>query len=449
MINVITVCSDGHIIPESDCLGRTGEHNATVLKFDFFEDLNGKSVSDFQKYIVAIFPEGTLRYHVESEFSVPEELTAHSELVILVELENNGEILFKSRPHTFTLTETGDNPEVDVIQNSVTAAKNEFSSELAESLQTATGDEHSDKTWDELKETVAGLPVITEEQSQALGDWDLIKDYFENYRGQTHHLFASSPKYADGSDMLYKLPYIYTPNLQWKDKATMLSTYLLEVGVDVSSAVNLGGSGASRTFSPLPQLQNFVITGNANTPSLAKFMYGNYELRYIKMDTPSEAVLSTNSSYYTYAFYRCERLQTIDCELDFTGQTSLKEMFRNCYEIKNLRIKPFTLTCSLDVRNSRWFVHPEIRDNSMISILNAIPNPETEGENAEITITYSNYAWEFETGADGLFAIEFMSNEIWFDPDTGLYSWDKQTENSVSSDFFEAFSKKGVTISTP
>ena len=449
MINVITVCSDGHIIPESDCLGRTGEHNATVLKFDFFEDLNGKSVSDFQKYIVAIFPEDTLRYHVESEFSVPEELTAHSELVILVELENNGEILFKSRPHTFTLTETGDNPEVDVIQKSVTAAKNEFSSELAESLQTATGDEHSDKTWDELKETVAGLPVITEEQSQALGDWDLIKDYFENYRGQTHYLFASSPKYADGSDMLYKLPYIYTPNLQWKDNATMLSTYLLEVGVDVSSAVNLSGGGTNRTFSPLPMLQRFVMTGNANTPSLYNFMTTNYELRYIKMETPSEAVLIKNSSYYKRAFYRCERLITIDCELDFTGQTDLTGMFTNCFELKNLRIKPFTLTCSLDVRNSRWFVHPENKDESLISILNAIPFPAEEGDNAEITIVYSNYAWEFETGADGLLSLDFITRDIYFDPETELYSWDKRTESCVKSDFLEAFGKKGVTISTP
>lgn len=80
MINVITICQDGHLIPESASLGRTGEHNATLLRFGFFEKLNGELVSAFQKYLVAILPEGTLRYRIAGDFSVPAELTSTPEL---------------------------------------------------------------------------------------------------------------------------------------------------------------------------------------------------------------------------------------------------------------------------------------------------------------------------------------------------------------------------------
>lgn len=443
MINKITICPDGHIIPDSDCLGRTGENNATVLRFDFFEDLNGKSVSDFQKFLVVILPEGVLRYPIEGDFSVPEELTACDELAVLVEIKEDDELLFKSCPHIFTFIQTGDNPEVNVIQSAVDAAKKGCCDDLSSSLETATGEAQDGKTWDELNETVSTLPVISEEQTQALGDWDLIKAYFENYRGNSHHLFTVAPMNADGASMTYSLPYIYTPNLLWRADSVMLSTYLSEVGADVSSAVNLGGGGTNRTFSPLPRLKRLVLTGNANSPSLYNFMTTNYELRYIKMETPSKSVLEANSSYYKRAFYRCERLVTIDCELDFTGQTDLTGIFTNCFFLRNLRIKPFTLTCSLSVKECHEFIHPDNKDSSLLSILNAIPNDREE--NANITVTYSNYAWVLETS--DWFPTDFVGTEVYFNQETGLYSYERQTEADRKTDLYDAFVyEKGVTL---
>jgi hypothetical protein len=229
-----------------------------------------------------------------------------------------------------------------------------------------------------------------------------------------------------------------------------LSTNLLEVGLDVSSAVNLGGGNTTRTFSPLPKLEKLVLTGNANNPSLYNFMTTNYQLKYIKMETPSETVLNSNPSYYKRAFYSCERLVTIDCELVFTGQTDTLNMFANAFLLKDLRIKPFTLRCSLDVRACRYFVHPDIIDSSLLSILNAIPNPETEGENEGITIAYSIYGWMLETESLGdLIPVDFISRTIYFNPETGLYSWEKQTENSRKTDLYDAFViDKGVTLAT-
>lgn len=425
-------------------IGTTGEHNATVLRFGFFEKLNGELVSAFQKYLVAILPEGTLRYPIDGDFSVPEELTSASELVILIELEKNNEVLFKSYPHTFTFIESGDNPETNVIQIAVNSAKNEFSSELAESLEAATGEAQDGKTWDELNETVSALPVISDEQSQALGDYDLIKEYFATYKGAYHNLFISAPHNADSTERTYRLPYIYTPRMRWRN-GNIISSKLLEYGVDVSCATALGVNSGVGPFST-ETLQRLVLTGNANATHLRNFMTSAYELRYIKMETPSELVLKADPAYYRRAFYRCEKMQTLDCELDFTGQTDTTQMLTNCFMLRGLRIKPFTLTCSLNVGACKYFVHPTIPDDSLISLLNAIPNDREE--NADITITYSSEMWNFETqGNDSNIPAEFTSRTVYYNPETGLYSWDKQTENSETTSLYEAFvDRKGVTL---
>ena len=194
------------------------------------------------------------------------------------------------------------------------------------------------------------------------------------------------------------------------------------------------------------------MTGNANAATLRNFMYAAFALQYIKLETPSEDVLNSDPSYYAYAFYRCEKLQTIDCELDFTGQTDTVNMFTNCYYLKNLRIKPFTLSCSLNVGACRYFTYPEVRDNSLLAILNALPNDKEK--NKDITITYSNEAWSFGTG-DNMFPVEFISKTVYFTSDIdsktqeelGLYTWDRQTETSVETTLFDAFVyEKGVTL---
>ncbi len=159
MINKITICPDGHIIPESDCLGRTGENNATVLDFEFFKELNGESVNDFQKRLVAILPEGTLKYELDSKFTLPVELTQMTELALIVELVKDNDVLFKSCPHIFTFIDSGDNPEVNIIQAAVDSAKEKFTFDIAESLETATGEAQDGKTWDELNETVRDMSL--------------------------------------------------------------------------------------------------------------------------------------------------------------------------------------------------------------------------------------------------------------------------------------------------
>lgn len=344
----------------------------------------------------------------------------------------------------------GNGAEDNTIKIAVDSAREEYRADLENSLETVTGENHDNKTWEELNETVSTLPIISEEQTQALGDLDLIKFYYANLVSDYARIFRFAPKDETGADMDYRLPYIYTPKINWA--SGVISKNLLEFGVDVSSTDSntIGNNLGARVFSPLPKLQRLVVTGNKNNQSLQRFMYQNTALRYVKMETPSEEVLRLNPSYYIQAFYQCSSLGTIDCELDFTGQTSTSVMFSDCENLRNLRIKPFTLRCSLDVSACKHFIHPDIRDNSLLSILNAIPNPTTEGENSNITIKYSNYAWVFDTMGDMDFEIplDFTTvNEVYFNSETGLYSWEKQTETDRLTTLYYAFiTDKGVTL---
>lgn len=439
MINTIKICPDGHMIPESDCLGRTGERKATVLKFDIFEELNGKSASDFRKELVAVNSQGSFKYELADEFTIPIELTTDTELSLQVKLYDADELVFKSNPHIFNFVASIDDSGNNTIQSVVDEAKEAYRTSLASSVSVATGDDHSGKTWDELNDTVSTLPVISEEQTQALGDWDLIKAYFENYRGNSHHLFNIAPKDAEGNAIPYKLPYIYTPEFPWRADMVMLSAELLEVGVDVSSAVNLGGGGTNRTFSPLPKLEKLVLTGNANTPSLYNFMSTNYELKYIKMDTPSETALMANAEYYRRAFYCCERLQTIDCELDFTGQTVARDTFTNCLKLKDLKIRPFTLSTSLNL-GSCQILHLSGSNNydSLISVLNGITLDREIAKN--ITITFSNAITDFTTD-DG-----FWNCNVWPQNDGSYTEEESDTIFAHPVSLYSAFINKGVTI---
>lgn len=343
--------------------------------------------------------------------------------------------------------------EQDIVQTTIEATQEACRAELEGSLETVTGESHDGKTWEELNDTVATLSTITEEQTQALGYWDLIKAYFADYTGGWHDLFRNAPTDTSGTKIFYTLPYIYTPRMAWVSGQCYVSSELLEFGVDVSSAVNLGGSISKNTFQPLPKLQKLILTGNENSPTLNRFMLNNSGLVYLKMNTPSEAVLQATQSYYNAAFNGCNKLETIDCELDFTGQTDTKGMFTGCYQLKDLKIKPFTLSTSLDL-GACWNLRKTESGGSsfrnIITVLNAITNDIEVARN--MTITFSEMLIDFTTssGANtGYF--NPWSCMVYWDPNTLMYTLEEPPyieggELSVHTSLYGAFIDKGVTI---
>lgn len=161
MVNTIVICPDGHMIPESDCLGRTGEHNATVLRFEFFKELNGEAVAELEKNLVAVMPEGALPFRIDDDFYVPRTITLNPEIILFVEIKKGNDVLFKSIPHVFTLIDTGKTEGADIIGVATETVREECRAELAESLKTATGENYDGKTWDDMVETVRDMSIET------------------------------------------------------------------------------------------------------------------------------------------------------------------------------------------------------------------------------------------------------------------------------------------------
>ncbi|MEE0982006.1 MAG: hypothetical protein U0K91_09990 [Acutalibacteraceae bacterium] len=178
MVNTIVICPDGHMIPESDCLGRTGEHNATVLRFEFFKDLNGEAVAELEKNLVAVMPEGTLPFRIDGDFYVPRTITINPEVILFVEIKKGNEVLFKSTPHVFTLIDTGETEGTDIIGAATETVREECRAELAETLETATGESQEGKTWDELNAVVTDFALIEKlaDESGVIAYDDTFKD---------------------------------------------------------------------------------------------------------------------------------------------------------------------------------------------------------------------------------------------------------------------------------
>lgn len=301
---------------------------------------------------------------------------------------------------------------------------------LKNGIEAVTGESYEDLT--------AGVQALKNGYGQG-GDWDLVKFYYANLASDYARIFYVAPKDEMGANMDYRLPYIYTPKINWSTGA--ISTNLLEFGVDVSStdSNNIGNNTGRRVFSPLPKLQRLIVTGNKNSQSLRRFLYQNTSLQYVKMETPSEEVLRLNSGYYSEAFYHCSSLETIDCELDFTGQDAINNAFINCVKLKDLRIKPFTYSGTSLRLNSCDNLHTKDLDDyeSLISVLNAITNDISVAQN--MTIWFSN-AIKDNPNADE----DYWDKNVYLDDDGLYYSTPENSRTEYS--LYNAFINKGVTI---
>ena len=178
-------------------------------------------------------------------------------------------------------------------------------------------------------------------------------------------------------------------------------------------------------------------------------MHCAYALQYIKMETPSEKVLEENSGYYCRAFLECYALRTIDCELDFTGQTDTTNMFRGCYKLKDLRIKPFTLSTSLDLGTCKSLHHNDLNNyESLISILNSITYDTELAKN--MTITFSTEITDITQGSVNGSPMMHYWNTYVYHCDTGIFYADPSEVPEgyayIELPLYDAFIVKGVTI---
>lgn len=414
-------------------IGVVGDNNATTLVLKY-----SSGVPQGNKVIIFNNKNGNFPYNIiEDRVEIPKKVTTEEQLNFWIEISDENSTWYSEKVKV--KLHEGVKESKNILDELIKEGIEECRFELETSLETATGKNYDGKTWNELNDTVAELPIISEEQTQELGNWDLVKFYYANLVTDYIRMFRVAPKDETGADMDYRLPYIYTPKINWSS-AGVISKNLLEFGVDVSSKASIGSNDGS-LFSNLPKLQRLIVTGNENSQSLQRFVYQNTSLQYVKMETPSEEVLRLNSSYYQHAFYKCLSLETIDCELDFTGQTKTLAMFDNCSKLKDLRIKPFTLSTSLGLGFCRSLHNNNKGDyDSLISILNAITLDREVAKN--ITITFSSEIADSITGMES-----YWSKLVYFRDGSNLYySESEEGYTYLELTLYEAFTNKGVTI---
>lgn len=447
----VQVNRDRSLFASCDNLGTVGEHNATVLSFSFFEELNGEAVSGLEKKLVAVLDEGVIRYTLDGNFKLPKELTLSPELLLFIEIKKGESVLFKSYPHTFTLAETGEGGTGDVISAAVENAQNEYRTDLAASLETATGEDHSGKTWDELNGTVAGLPVLDEVKQEKIDGFDLVKFSVENtkigrngnYNIFTHGLFTTDPVDIAGHSVEFSLPYFNTSQAAWEYvggttgiRQNYFSSYLKEIGLDCTSAVNFATYKV--TASIFEYMKKLKLTNVSCT--LDGAFKRCTELNYLEIHGVDGTV---KPMALTHTFYGCSSLIKVSGdEFDLSEIMDMASTFYGCYLFRGLKIKPFTLKCSIDLGDCRYLnvsaqTYPVTEDYSgIISLLNAIPEPE-DNDNSNITITLNSGILD-----------SFSTAYVLYDEETRLYSYNSAPDTvEAYIDLYGAFIiMKGVTV---
>ncbi|MEE0981808.1 MAG: hypothetical protein U0K91_08990, partial [Acutalibacteraceae bacterium] len=366
---------------------------------------------------------------------------------LFVEIKKGNEVLFKSTPHVFTLIDTGETEGADIIGAATETVREECRAELAESLETATGESQEGKTWEELSEAVKEIPILTPEKQEDIDGLALVRFVIENivfgrmatYHLKTHELFTVAPVDENNAEIDFALPYFNTYRACWQYTPTAygprqnyFSPRLKEIGLDCTSAVNFSETRALSIFEYFKKLKLTNVSC-----SLYYGFNGCTQLQTLEI-YGKNGVIAPISMENTFA--NCKELSEIlGDEFDMSGVTNASSAFANCYKLRHIRFKPFTIATSLYFGNCQTLHLSGSTDyDSLISILNGITLDREVAKN--ITLTFSGAITDFTT--DG----GFWSCNVWFQDD-GTYTLEEG--NSVFAEpesLYSAFISKGVTI---
>lgn len=234
MINTITICPDGHLIPESDCLGRTGEHNATVLKFDFFEDLNGKSASEFEKFVVALFPEGEKPYAITgNRFELPSELTVYTEIILRVDMKIGNDVIFRTEPRLFILEDSDITPSYQKTRHPLIGDINRLNTEDKKNLVNAINEvlriahqNDSDIRIEDLAEKITGTVNMYDPQYYPSEQWADSSKIDNSGSLVSNNEWCVTPFIGVINDYEYKISPVYDGNIYLYDDSYNFVEYI-------------------------------------------------------------------------------------------------------------------------------------------------------------------------------------------------------------------------------
>lgn len=342
--------------------------------------------------------------------------------------------------------------EEDPIQPIIDSAREACRSELETALETATGENYDGKTWEELNETVKAIPILTPEKQEDIDGLALVRLVVEtshnigkytDYSITTHPLFTCVPKNAEGKAMNFALPYFNTSRARWQfvsntsgDRCEYFTSYLKEIGLDCTSAVNLG-SANDRYGSIFLNFEKLKLTNVSCNFEGAFFKCGS--LRSLEIYGKDGSLKFTSSASKTFS--GCSVLEKITGdELDFSAVTNTYDTFRGCNKLRHIRFKPFTINTSLNFGDCNVLHLSGSGDyDNLLSILNGITLDKEVAKN--ITLTFSTATTDITTDM-----ADFWGCHVWWQDD-GTYTLEQgDSVFAEPESLYSAFITKGVTI---
>lgn len=368
MINKIRVSEKRGLFPERLNLGTIGEQNATELVFVLPASLHGYSAE-----LVCETSKGSFVFAVENNrFLLPQELLTDSTLNIQLVLRDNKSVIWKSVPCTFTLNPTLDDSNENFAEHFRAEGREEYRAELADALHELTGDDTGSDSWDELTSAVTELPLETEDKVNARADYSLLTYAFDKMTappnilsGKTNYNFDT-----EGDDIRYiKLPYIYTPNVDWST-STKINSDIVECGFDVSgSTAKLLTGKPSSLLQFASRLKIIKLTGLGNLTAMYYLFYLNQSIE------EAELYFDGTSNEYSFDYWRglcygASNLRALRGDmLDMSRGNDNTAMFKECTNLRSVRFVPGSIGSDIDMSDCTVLYSDT---DTLLSILNGV-----------------------------------------------------------------------------
>ena len=416
--------SDGKHV--SNCtLGVTGEKNATILKFVKPLKINDEPVENFKMRAVFNNEAGSFPVEVDSdELALGPEITAFQKSILCVQFLKNDEIKWSSFPAKVYFIKGADDSGENVVVKAKSEQREADRTELGETLSDLTGQDLKKSDWDELIDIANELPLKTEQNVLDLTNYSALTYAFEHattppslLTGE-YKLDKEEPDVPESAEVLIKLPYLNTRNVNKFNASTPISNSIEECSFDISSSpgvnerYNVGMFQKGRA-----NLRKLGLTGVEHINSLNSMFSNSPILEEIALYVDGEFIVPTEeyrTNFYRDAFINCRRLKYIVGDpLDMSVTTTYPSTFKFCESLQHVRFKPKTINGNLDLSDCSRLMKGKYGANTddpgtLLSIVNGVR--EYNSGMGQITIKFSTFVKDYLT-----------SWRCELNPETGLY----------------------------
>ena len=402
-------------------IGTMRENKATILNFDIPADLAEYTTKNF---IVSndlgsyIFP------LVENSVEIPNSATSAPNAEVQLVLNSPDGKEWSSQSYHVNFYNRIDDSGENIVDKAKSEQREFDRVELSEALTEITSDDLSGESWQGLLDKTKSLPLKTEQNVIDLTNYTALTYAFEHattppslLTGE-YKLDKEEPDVPESAEVLIKLPYLNTRNVNKFNASTPISNSIEECSFDISSSPKANERYDNGMFQKgRANLRKLGLTGVEHIASLNSMFINSPVLEEIALYVDGEFIVPSESyrtNFYRDVFFNCRRLKNIVGDpLDMSVTTTYPTTFKNCQSLQYVRFKPKTINGNLDLSDCSKLMKGKYGANTddpgtLLSIVNGVR--EYNSGMGQITIKFSTFVKDYLT-----------SWRCELNPETGLY----------------------------